>query len=208
MPATAQQQTLIKSKPLDDLADSANAADAAVKQHLRSAVVNARDCGEALAEAKDQLPHGSFEDWVVTNCQFSRSKAQRYLRIYSHWASLSKASRMTFLDCESINAALRIIAAEKREAKPVTPKPCAQCEECGGEMMPTPSGFIVCGNGCGRLHRTDAKPAPSKVRPVTKIIRDFERLPVWDQLALLDRLRDFGTVGVRHKAEYLIQRIQ
>ena len=207
MPATVQQ-TLIRSKPLDLLADSANAADAAVKQHLRSAVVNARDCGEALAEAKDQLPHGSFEEWVETSCRFSTSKARRYLRIFYYCERQPKQSRMTVLESESINEALRIIAAEKREAKPATPKSCAQCEDCGNEMMPTPSGFIVCGNGCGKLIRTDAKPAPSKVRPVATIIRDFERLPERDQLALLDRLRDFGTVGVRHKAVGLIQRIK
>ncbi len=42
---------------------------------------HAQWCGHLLLQAKDAVPHGHFEEWVVQNCGFTPQTARSYMRI-------------------------------------------------------------------------------------------------------------------------------
>jgi hypothetical protein len=56
----------------------------AVHAAARTAIEHALAAGQLLAEVKDTLPHGGFEDWLAANCTFSSRTARRYMQLHIH----------------------------------------------------------------------------------------------------------------------------
>lgn len=45
------------------------------------AIDHARECGELLVQAKDQIGHGGFLVWLTDNCRVKPRQAQKYMRL-------------------------------------------------------------------------------------------------------------------------------
>jgi hypothetical protein len=75
----------------------------------RTAVDHAVRCGQLLAEAKENVPHGEWGGWLDENFPASRRTAQGYMR-------LAQASETQALAHLGIEGALRELAAPKTEA--------------------------------------------------------------------------------------------
>jgi hypothetical protein len=58
-------------RPLATLGAEIDREHAACEAAVRSALRHARKCGEALLEAKEAVPHGKSEGWIICNCQVS-----------------------------------------------------------------------------------------------------------------------------------------
>lgn len=74
------------------------------KSKYREATQHAINCGNYLAEVKQQLPHGQYTHWVRNNCTFSIRTAQIYMRL------ASKAQRVAHLP---IRQAVELLAAPR-----------------------------------------------------------------------------------------------
>jgi Protein of unknown function (DUF3102) len=93
------------------------------------AIKHAVRCGELLAEAKAELPHGSFLPWLQGNFKASVRKAQIYMQLAAN------AQRVAHLNCDSIRAALAILGdkTDEIEPEPPSPVPMIPFEPSGGQ---------------------------------------------------------------------------
>ena len=74
--------------PLDALAARANAAHLEAERLAVGALVKARESGEALRAAKEQLPHGEWGRWLHENFSGSVRTAQTYMQIAARWPEI------------------------------------------------------------------------------------------------------------------------
>lgn len=65
-----------------------NFAVRAAEDHARSAMDSALEAGRLLARAKELLPHGKWESWLVANCAVAPRTAQAYMRLFSRLQTL------------------------------------------------------------------------------------------------------------------------
>jgi hypothetical protein len=93
------------------------------------AIKHAVRCGELLAQAKAELPHGSFLPWLQGNFKASVRKAQIYMQLAAN------AQRVAHLNCDSIRAALAILGdkIDEIEPEPPSPVPMIPFEPSGGQ---------------------------------------------------------------------------
>jgi hypothetical protein len=84
----------------------------------------ARESGDLLIEAKDELKHGEWESWLETYFPGSSRTAEAYMRIASRWDSI-EAKAQTTADL-TLDAALKLLAKPKAEPAPRV------CRNCGG----------------------------------------------------------------------------
>ena len=68
---------------LTELATRINATAARAEEHILAGLEAARACGELLIEAKGQVPHGGWGDWLAEKLGPSRSLSFRFLQISS-----------------------------------------------------------------------------------------------------------------------------
>jgi Protein of unknown function (DUF3102) len=73
--------TLAGSNSLPMLAALIRAEHAATAESLKQSVQHAMAAGDALIEAKAQVPHGRWLPWLADNCDLSERSAQLYMRI-------------------------------------------------------------------------------------------------------------------------------
>lgn len=66
---------------LSALIKDINAAHEACIASVRGALNHAYRAGAALLEAKAQVEHGKWLDWVARHCTFSERTAQRYIQV-------------------------------------------------------------------------------------------------------------------------------
>lgn len=83
---------------LSVLAAQISQAHVAATSAAISALEHGRHCGELLIEAKAQLPHGEWEQWVAAHCTFQLRTAQEYMRVARRWQELEMigATRSAF----------------------------------------------------------------------------------------------------------------
>lgn len=53
-----------------------------------SMLSSAIEIGRRMVEAKEMLPHGEFGDWIENNTDFSRSKANDYMRLFREYGNM------------------------------------------------------------------------------------------------------------------------
>ncbi|WP_238122860.1 MULTISPECIES: DUF3102 domain-containing protein [unclassified Xanthobacter] len=63
------------------LSDAINAAHQHVCEAGRSTLLFAKEAGEHLLKAKEQVRHGEFKAWIEKNCAVSYKQALKYMRI-------------------------------------------------------------------------------------------------------------------------------
>jgi len=85
----------------------ANLADVCANQ----AVVHAARAGAALNEAKSQVAHGEWMDWLKENCpNVGRMQANRYMRVATEYPNLIE-NVTSRLHLPSIKSAIALLSA-------------------------------------------------------------------------------------------------
>ena len=79
-----------KSDPLSVIASQINEQHDRAIGHATSALEHARQAGELLQQAKQQIPHGEWLPWLAANCRVSARQAQRYLKVANNWQAITK----------------------------------------------------------------------------------------------------------------------
>lgn len=104
------------------LADQANEEHRQAEAAMTEALVHARNAGEALNEAKDRTPHGSWGDWVRDHFEGSARTARLYQRIARNWTRIEDRQRVADL---SLRGAVRLLreGGGDEEAEPEDVEP-------------------------------------------------------------------------------------
>lgn len=107
------------------LAEQANRHHAEAQNKARQAVEHALASGRALSEAKAQLPHGGWADWLDAHFDGSARTARSYMNAASRFDALPEAKRQHVANLPSLRQALEVMADDepkaKRETKGVEP---------------------------------------------------------------------------------------
>lgn len=75
---------------LDEIASEIVKEQSQFKNELRAAVVRAKNLGELLLKAKEQIPHGEFGEWVTKKAKLSQTWAATYMAIARGWDAVEK----------------------------------------------------------------------------------------------------------------------
>ncbi|MEM8604134.1 MAG: DUF3102 domain-containing protein [Cyanobacteria bacterium P01_H01_bin.121] len=73
----------------------------------------AKDCGQFLAQARQQVAHGAWSPWVETNCSFGLRQAQKYIRLAENWHQVELQLQNANPGSLSLNQALALVADRK-----------------------------------------------------------------------------------------------
>lgn len=116
-PRTAEENALNKIIPYADmqpdaLAEIANDAAEQAEKHGRKSVQSAIVAGEALAAARQQIPHGEWLAWLKINWNYTQQWGSRLIQVanYAHGRNLE--------DFASVKQVLREIGEESAEREP------------------------------------------------------------------------------------------
>jgi len=90
-------------------AERVNELQSMIVSSAQNMVQYAIEIGQILEEVKSSLEHGDFIPWVMSNCEFSRYQAVRYMRLASN---VARAPHL-LENATSIREALEIIKEEK-----------------------------------------------------------------------------------------------
>ncbi|MBQ0005114.1 MAG: DUF3102 domain-containing protein [Clostridiales bacterium] len=87
-------------------------------QVAKTALEGAIEIGARLKEAKDQVGHGNFENWCAENLNYSKRKAENFMRISAEYGDknspFSKTQTSAFF---SISKALELLALPEEEVE-------------------------------------------------------------------------------------------
>src|SRR5579871_4928955 len=100
------------------LAEPIRAAHLRAVEAARRSLKHAKRAGELLLKAKESIPFGLFEEWVVQNCGFTPRTARTYLRI-----ARSVRREPAPPDETSCRQALRRLSARPGPQPPRRPRP-------------------------------------------------------------------------------------
>ena len=81
---------------LSDLADRANKQASDALQAGKKAVMIAWECGQTLIEARKEVGHGNFCEWLEENFEQGEKTAYRYVKV-AEMLNLSELTNLTNL---------------------------------------------------------------------------------------------------------------
>jgi hypothetical protein len=96
-----------KSDDPDALGEKVRKHVKASKDAVQNFVEHAMAAGDALRQARDQVPHGQWGGWLKRHCGLNERTAQRYMQLAEHRAELANPTRVSDL---SLRTALNLIA--------------------------------------------------------------------------------------------------
>lgn len=104
--------------PLSGLAEAINASHLQANRAARQAVLCARSAGDLLIQAKAQVQHGKWIDWLQSNCpDLPARTASCYMRVARHWETLESKSA-TVADL-TINQAMQLLSHDPQKEQAV-----------------------------------------------------------------------------------------
>ena len=87
-------------------------------QVARTALEGAIQIGLKLKEAKEQVEHGQWENWCRKNLNYSKSKAEKLMRIASEYGDENSIYAKTYTCTDlSISKALSLLQVPEEEVK-------------------------------------------------------------------------------------------
>lgn len=104
--------TTAETVSLSALADQINEQHSQATRHATTAIEHARQAGELLSQAKQQIPHGDWLTWLASNCNVSPRQAQRYLKVANNWQAITKNDATSYL---TIDDAIALTAPKRNE---------------------------------------------------------------------------------------------
>lgn len=84
--------------PLQDLAEAIRAKHMEANATAQRAVLLAVEAGQLLIQAKGQVEHGGWSDWLAQNCQFSDRTARTYMSLARRLPGLDDEKRQRVAD--------------------------------------------------------------------------------------------------------------
>lgn len=102
------------TQPLIELANTINIEHRLAESAAVAAIEHARNAGEALIHAKQQVEHGRWLAWLGENCGCSDRTAQRYMRLAREWPRLVE-SNATSVSHLSVSKALTLLTETSDE---------------------------------------------------------------------------------------------
>lgn len=96
---------------LDFLAEQIKDSAHQTTKAANSAVEGALITGALLIEAKKQVPHGEWENWLTANCQLALSTARAYMGLSKKFLQLDDSNRQRVSDLP-VREALKAIATD------------------------------------------------------------------------------------------------
>lgn len=112
---------------LTDLADEANRNHQLAETTAGTALEYARLSGSALTEAKSQVPHGGWLQWLSLNFKGSSRVAQKYMQLSSN------AHSYAHLDPASMAEALKVLTGEDGDNEEESPSTSTESTEDDGD---------------------------------------------------------------------------
>lgn len=98
---------------IEDITRRINRAHKRASTAARTAIARAIEAGELLIQAKNHVPHGSWQIWLQANFKGSSRTAQTYMRVAEKQELIkSKAQSAAHL---TLGGALKIVSARKRQ---------------------------------------------------------------------------------------------
>lgn len=153
---------------LEQLAAAANKSHRACVDAQRSAVMHAKDAGDALLTAKAEIGHGEWTAWVNNNCVFGNRSAQNYMMIARKWDELqakagAKTQRASLL---TVREALRILSDSKSMLDFGEDTFRRSCPSCGAMLCVTSRRWQTCVHcwACRLYPRDESKSWKSATR--------------------------------------------
>lgn len=107
-------------RELHKLAQRIKRYHASVVEQLRQSVDFAMMCGDLLLEAKEQVAHGQWGEWVSRHCEISDRTARLYMQLAQH-RGVIEAKTATVADL-TLQGAAKAIAAPKAKGTLPLPK--------------------------------------------------------------------------------------
>lgn len=101
---------------LDTLAARINAKIAEVETAHRTTLERAREAGELLIQAKEQVDHGQWLPWLEAHCHVSVDMAGKWMKLSREWPELE--AKFGTVPNVGVKEALKLLA-KPRETKPV-----------------------------------------------------------------------------------------
>lgn len=170
-----------------------NELHAQIEQALRESLDNAIQLGALLADVKQQLPHGTFTDWISDNCTFSSRTARRYMKIHEHRDQLGEA--------DSLGEAYKLIAAPKTDTLSVLEQQqLADAEAVIAANIGVANGMLE------RLEKVDlAECHLRRILPEIRLPEQGEELKIYALKTLdeyLDDKHPFAALHVKQSSDY------
>lgn len=97
---------------LSTLADGIRQKHQAALDTAANAVTLAREAGELLIQAKAQVDHGQWSDWLKANVQFSERTAQGYMRLAREIPKLCE-EKAQHIEVFPLRQALKAISSQQ-----------------------------------------------------------------------------------------------
>lgn len=110
--------SMLAEMPPASLAELANDAAKQAEHRAKTTAEAALLAGQALAAAKEQIPHGQWESWLSENWNYHQSLARRYMQIAKRYSGVVLENR-----------SIRSLLAEMSEATSDTEQPKASSVE-------------------------------------------------------------------------------
>jgi hypothetical protein len=95
---TTDVEVLDKPDTLEELALQIRTASADAQRYANEATQGALIAGRLLIEAKSQVLHGEWENWVAVNCDVAPRTARAYMQLSKKLDSLDSQSRLRVAD--------------------------------------------------------------------------------------------------------------
>lgn len=112
------------SEKLQTIADEIKRICGLQTRVIREGLFQARRLGQLLRQAKEEVGHGNWTDWIAENCSFSQWAASMYMQIDREWDKIIAAQEgaeepLSFTRATEVIGRRRPIA-ERRPAKQST----------------------------------------------------------------------------------------
>ncbi len=98
MPSMAIKTFKTFTRPLTELSSAINEAHKRTTEAAVTALEHARQLGELLEQAKEQLSHGQWLPWLHENCSVNPRQAQKYMRVAREWDRVSSEGNFLTID--------------------------------------------------------------------------------------------------------------
>jgi hypothetical protein len=116
---TSKGELVVVPAQLADLASAIRQSHREVEAATVHAVVKALETGKALLQAKRDVGHGNFDDFVAVECRFAMRTAQNYMRLAKQEAKVCQmlAEKRTGSAYLTLNQALKFITALSKQSR-------------------------------------------------------------------------------------------
>jgi len=98
MSSTNEPQVLDAGQDVAELAQRINSRVTMAETHAKKALEYALEIGELLDQARRQVAHGQWEQWLTANCNLAMRTARAYMQLAKAYPTLPEPERQRVAD--------------------------------------------------------------------------------------------------------------